>query len=84
MVEQEDYSFVERVLQTPAMLESIVGLDQLKQECEAVDMIEWEEEEEEWEAITMEIYFSFFFGLNWLVCPHFFFLQLVARGGSRA
>lgn len=30
------------------------------------------------------IYLSFFFGLNWLVCPHFFFRQLVARGGRRA
>jgi len=30
------------------------------------------------------IYFSFFFGRNWLVWPHFFFLQLVARGGRRA
>jgi hypothetical protein len=30
------------------------------------------------------IYFSFFFGRSWLVWPHFFFLQLVARGGRRA
>lgn len=29
-------------------------------------------------------HFSFFFGRNWLVWPHFFFLQLVARGGRRA
>ena len=30
------------------------------------------------------VYFSFFLGRSWLVCPHFRFLQLVARGGSRA
>ena len=30
------------------------------------------------------IYLSFFFGRSWFVCPHFFFLQLVARGGRRA
>jgi len=30
------------------------------------------------------VHFSFFFGRSWLVCPHFFFLQLVARGGRRA
>jgi hypothetical protein len=30
------------------------------------------------------VYFSFFFGRSWLVWPHFFFLQLVARGGRRA
>jgi hypothetical protein len=30
------------------------------------------------------VYLSFFFGRSWLVWPHFFFLQLVARGGRRA
>jgi len=29
-------------------------------------------------------YFNFFFGLNWLVWPHFLFLQLVALGGNLA
>ena len=26
------------------------------------------------------LYLSFFFGLSWFVCPHFFLRQLVARG----
>lgn len=30
------------------------------------------------------VYFSFFLGRSWLVCPHLRFLQLVARGGRRA
>ena len=30
------------------------------------------------------LYFNFFLGRSWLVWPHFFFLQLVARGGRRA
>lgn len=30
------------------------------------------------------IYFSFFLGRSWLVCPHFFLRQLVALGGRRA
>ena len=30
------------------------------------------------------IYLSFFLGRSWLVCPHFFFRQLLARTGSRA
>lgn len=30
------------------------------------------------------VYFSFFFGRSWFVCPHFFLRQLVARGGRRA
>lgn len=30
------------------------------------------------------IYFNFFFGRSWLVLPHFFLRQLVARGGSLA
>ena len=29
-------------------------------------------------------YLSFFLGRNWLVWPHFFLRQLVARGGNRA
>lgn len=33
---------------------------------------------------SREHYFNFFLGLNWFVCPHFFFRQLVARGGRRA
>lgn len=30
------------------------------------------------------VYFSFFLGRSWLVWPHFFLRQLVARGGRRA
>lgn len=30
------------------------------------------------------VYFSFFLGRSWLVCPHFFLRQFLARGGSRA
>ena len=30
------------------------------------------------------LYLSFFLGLSWLVWPHFFLRQLVARGGRRA
>ena len=30
------------------------------------------------------VYFNFFFGRNWFVCPHFFFLQLTALGCNRA
>lgn len=30
------------------------------------------------------VYFSFFLGRSWLVCPHFFLRQLVALGGRRA
>lgn len=30
------------------------------------------------------VYLSFFLGRNCEVCPHFFFRQLVARGGKRA
>lgn len=29
-------------------------------------------------------YLIFFFGRSWLLCPHFFFRQLVARGCRRA
>lgn len=31
-----------------------------------------------------KLYFSFFLGRNWFVCPHFFLRQLVARGWRRA
>lgn len=30
------------------------------------------------------VYFSFFLGRSWLVWPHFFLRQFLARGGSRA
>ena len=30
------------------------------------------------------IYFNFFFGRSWLVWPHFFLRQFLARGGRRA
>ncbi|KAI1113795.1 hypothetical protein F5Y14DRAFT_416612 [Nemania sp. NC0429] len=30
------------------------------------------------------VYFSFFLGRSWLVWPHFFLRQFVARGGRRA
>ena len=30
------------------------------------------------------VYLSFFLGRSWLVWPHFFLRQLVARGGRRA
>jgi hypothetical protein len=37
------------------------------------------------EILIFEIdYLSFFLGRSWLVWPHFFFRQLVARGGKRA
>ena len=34
--------------------------------------------------LSFNIYFNFFFGRNWLVCPHFFLRQFLARGGRRA
>jgi hypothetical protein len=35
-------------------------------------------------SVSPMIYLSFFLGRSWLVCPHFFFRQLVERGGSLA
>lgn len=58
-----------------------------------VGVYDWMEETKQWYMIGCPIrddekvihhYFSFFFILSWEECPHFLFLQLVARGGRRA
>lgn len=35
-------------------------------------------------SIAHNHYLSFFLGRSWLLCPHFFLRQFVARGGRRA